>query len=275
MGSFNILRFQPRCELLNNRNEMMFFVWIFDLFLLVILPVLNIIFCILLILTCKRINISSDGFGKPKSTLKSKENITKSSIIKLNDVSSYRKSSQFTKYSLTETDYFKSSKSLDNKLGSSVLSIKLEKCISNVKITRNRYLMLKCIIYSTIFGVFFSIPSMFLRNIVMILITVMSLNESTDSKSNQSSYFSLYNNASGADLNYLNDTLLNTQTEINNQYNLNSIVTILTSTCGYTDYLLLIASSHKFFIFLYQLSLVKLPKYSLYRKRTSKQSLKE
>ena len=144
------------------------------------------------------------------------------------------------------------------------------KSIEKTNINKNviqKYYLIKCIAYISIFTALFATPSVIARNILMIILTITNIKSSYQQSEQAQSGNNVDLNYTGTsqDIYYLNQTNI---TDFSQQADFNSNqgysgeavwIEFLNILCSKLDFFLLIASSHKFFIFLFKCYLIKLP----------------
>jgi hypothetical protein len=126
----------------------------------------------------------------------------------------------------------------------------------NLDKKRNKYFLKSCTIHISLFNTIFTMPSVIARNVLMIFILASSLNVQS-STNNDLSYMNLDDKINSSTF-YDNKTLIsleNTQVSINN--NPVDWSLYLNNLCNKFDFFLLIASSHKFLIFVFKCYLYK------------------
>jgi hypothetical protein len=143
---------------------------------------------------------------------------------------------------------------------------------NNMNVIRiKKYYLIKCIAYISIFTALFATPSVIARNILMIILTITNIKSSNQQQESAQSH--TYNNlnytsTASQDIYYLNQTNitdLSQQTDYSSNQSYSgemAWIEFLNILCNKLDFFLLIASSHKFFIFLFKCYLIKLPNWN-------------
>lgn len=138
---------------------------------------------------------------------------------------------------------------------------------------KDKYFLVECIVGTSIFSTLLELPSVLVRNVLMMFFFFTLLFKDHDliikDDISSNSYIS---NSTQNYLNTLNFTSSKHNYSSNLSYNLELsrkepiykiLPQILNSWCEYFDYLLLFTSSHKFIIYLFKCYFLSLPKFSL------------
>lgn len=132
---------------------------------------------------------------------------------------------------------------------------------------KDKYFMVKCIVGTSIFSTLLELPSVLVRNVLMMFFFVTLLFKDRDLIITENiSHSSLLANSTQ---NYLSNGLLDNRTNSSFNFEKNpnkpiyqSLPQILNNWCEYFDFLLLFTSSHKFMIFLFNCYFLNIPKFS-------------
>lgn len=287
-GSFMANTTTQNCRLINLANGLPFFVMGLDLFLLLIMSLLKLVASLTLIRNYnKREKLklkSTKQFSILNRFYQYKMNAPNSNIR-----GSSLESSRINSESVLNTPETNTQNEMSfeidieqNRVAKP--KVKLARVVSSGKIypkNQDRYFFVNCIFYVSIFGALLELPSVITRNILIICIFVSNLRSGQENgiSSSVNSQFDSVDYGRNLTYSSLNQSLFsNISTnntlefgfdpyaeQIESESLFNNLLLILEVLCAKFDYLLLISSSHKFFIFLFKCYLIKFPKWTCIR----------
>ncbi|CAF0884840.1 unnamed protein product [Brachionus calyciflorus] len=166
--------------------------------------------------------------------------------------------------------YLKREKTLFNSFSSQVIDLdpienKKEKEIEKSK-NKDRFFLVKCILYTSIISTLLEMPSVIVRNILMMyfFVTLFFKDQGSlmQSEPNGLNYSNILNDSNSSNFFSLNSSISLTANSTDSESLYQILPQILNNLCAYFDYLLLFTSSHKFMIFLFKCYFLTLPKIS-------------
>lgn len=308
-GTFQLTIKKPSCNLLNLRNHLPLFVMTLDLFLLLIIGIINIFASFILLFTYKTreknltTTTKTDTSTKLTNRLRSLWPFSKSLIkdrhkgnklgtksmqsLQSSVSSGLNNSTTTVSTPQSATTLINSKKDFGTTPQKTITTIK-SKAITIIKTKKSnsskankklhRYLIVKCALYISLFCALFALPSVLTRNVLMIYILVTNIDTQNQSSMNgaastdnirnlEQSYLGFNQTYNDSSSHYLSNSSSFIQygdlaISDTNDFDLSSI---LMQLCNKVDFLLLFASSHKFFIFIYNCYLIKFPNWKFWK----------